>query len=227
MLGGRAGVETLLMGWLATVPGAWAQATNESAVVDGGGNYSTNATYRHFSAIGQGGPVGFNESTANLNYSGFLNTFLLAPDQDTDADGVADENDPDDDDDGLGDATEIAGTDFSPPTATDPFLADTDADGAADGAEAVAGTNPLDPFSLLRILYASTDGTDDVVEWQGRSGKTYEVVRGGAVEALGNAPTVVDTVTAVGGVGPWLETTTASTNAAGGTEAYYGVRVLP
>ena len=226
MLGRSAGIGTLLE-WLLVVSGTWAQATNESSVIDGGGRFSTNATYQHFSAIGQGGPVGFNASAANLNYSGFLNTFLLAPDQDADADGVADENDPDDDDDGLGDATEIAGTDFSPPTATDPFLADTDADGAADGAEAVAGTNPLDPFSLLRILYASTDGTDDVVEWQGRGGKTYDVLRAATVASLSAAPVVVDTVTASGGTGPWLETTTLSTNAAGGTDAYYGVRVLP
>lgn len=73
----------ILLVWIASVPGVLAQITSPSAVVDGGGNFSTNVTYQHFSAIGQGGPVGFNDSAANINYSGFLNTFLLAPDQDS------------------------------------------------------------------------------------------------------------------------------------------------
>jgi hypothetical protein len=30
---------------------------------------------------------------------------------------------------------------------TDPFLADTDGDGAPDGAEVTAGSDPLDPLS--------------------------------------------------------------------------------
>lgn len=217
----------ILLVWIASVPGVLAQITSPSAVVDGGGNFSTNITYQHFSAIGQGGPVGFNDSAANINYSGFLNTFLLAPDQDTDADGVSDENDPDDDNDALRDTTEIAGIAFNPQTGTDPFLADSDSDGAADGVESVAGTNPLDPASLLAILFASTDGTNDIVEWQSRGGKTYDVVQAASVDSLSVAPTVVDTVTASGGIGPWFETTTTTTNAAAGAEAYYGVSVQP
>ena len=61
---------------------------------------------------------------------------------DTDADGVFNPCDTDDDNDGLSD------TDESTLYQTDPLLADSDADGIADGAEITNGTNPLHAGSL-------------------------------------------------------------------------------
>jgi hypothetical protein len=200
--------------------------TNSSSTVDGGGIHSSNATFENTSAIGQGCPVGFNASFVNLNYSGFLNTFLLAPEMDADADGIADENDPDDDNDQLADTSELAGTGFNPSTSTDPLSADSDGDGAGDGAEAVAGTNPQDADSQLLILFASTDGINHVVQWQSRAGKQYEVLFSPDVAGVLASPVVLDTVTASGGSPPWFETTSTSTNPATG-EAYYAVRVQP
>lgn len=51
--------------------------------------------------------------------------------------------------------------------------ADTDGDGMGNGSEALAGTNPLDPASSLRILDLTTA---NVLTWSSVSGKTYQVL---------------------------------------------------
>lgn len=53
----------------------------------------------------------------------------------------------DSDGDGLSDAVELAGTAFTPATATDPRRRDSDGDGFGDGEEAVAHTDPWNPQS--------------------------------------------------------------------------------
>jgi len=162
------------------------------------------------------------------NYSGFLNTFLVAMNLDTDGDGIIDENDRDDDGDLLDDTDELAGSGFDPATPSDPLSTDTDGDGADDGAEAQAGTNPDDATSIFEILFSSRLGTTDVIEWRGRDGKQYEVLQAESVSNLIESPTVVDTVTASGGIGPWFETISVSTNMIPiPTNRAYRIRLLP
>lgn len=51
--------------------------------------------------------------------------------------------------------------------------ADHDSDGMSNASEALAGTNPLDPASSLRILDLTTA---NVLTWSSASGKTYQVL---------------------------------------------------
>jgi len=82
---------------------------------------------------------------------------------DNDADGIPDATDPDDDNDGLSDLVEI--NDIG----TDPFIADTDADGLLDGFEVNYKPNPADTYTPgqdLNPLAADTDmdGFNDGME---------------------------------------------------------------
>lgn len=216
----------LCVGFLAATIRSFA-LTNSSSVVDGGGSISSNASFQCIMSIGQAEPVEFNQNAANQKYSGFLNTFVLNPQLDADADGIVDENDPDDDNDNLLDTTELAGEGFDPPTSTNPFSADSDGDGAKDGQESVAGTNPQDANSLLEIVRAELVGDTEVVEWTSRSGKQYEVYRTTTAEDLSASPIVSGPFTAIGGIAPWFDTNTSVSNAVAGTNSFYGVRVIP
>lgn len=76
----------------------------------------------------------------------------------------------DTDGDGLGDRDEmdIYFTDFLNP--------DTDDDGQLDGAEIIAGTNPLDPASLFLISHMTWNPTAQIISWPARSGRLYTIV---------------------------------------------------
>jgi hypothetical protein len=67
--------------------------------------------------------------------------------RDTDGDGIPDFQDTDSDGDGLSDWEEVN------VYGTDPYDPDTDGDGFLDGAEVSAGTDPLDPASIIDGLY--------------------------------------------------------------------------
>ena len=108
----------------------------------------------------------------------------------------------------------------------DPLLADSDGDGSTDGSESLAGTNPHDTNSLLEIVRLELSGEMGVVEWKSRGGKEYEVLRALSVEGLVSSPTVLGPFMATGGTGLWSETTSASTNAMPGANAFYGVKVM-
>lgn len=219
----RAAIAGSLLAW----GSAQAQVSNSSSVVDGGGGWCSNTTYRSVTAFAQPCPVGANESAANLNYSGFLNTFILHPDLDTDADGIVDENDPDNDNDGLRDLTELEGIAFNPATATDTQVADSDGDGATDGEEAGAMTNPLDAGSIFAVTAIRAGGNLELT-WKARGGQQYQIevrdeVAGGDWEPFGSP------VTAVGGVAPWYATTASlSVSRPAESRQFYRARlVLP
>ncbi|CAN5451451.1 hypothetical protein BH23VER1_BH23VER1_04010 [soil metagenome] len=75
----------------------------------------------------------------------------------------------DSDGDGLSDDQEAA-------LRTDPFNADTDGDGQSDGEEVLAaGTDPLDPTSVFRILGISSVGGYFVLTWSSVPGRTYQI----------------------------------------------------
>jgi len=155
--------------------------TNTSHTLDATGQWSTGGMLSNITAVAQSGGVAISSGGVLWNQAGFLNTFVLKPGLDTDADGLADEEDTDNDNDALTDCSELDGSGFSPATATNPNTPDSDSDGALDGAEAAAGTDPSDPYAFLRFV--SINCTPDSVQlgWFARSNKTYRVMTASAI----------------------------------------------
>jgi hypothetical protein len=87
----------------------------------------------------------------------------------------------DSDADGLSDQEELTGQDnvLTPPNPsghiTNPNKADTDGDGSSDGSEALAGTDPNDLNSSLRVTRTTADGGGFLIQWDCVVGKKYRV----------------------------------------------------
>ncbi|MFT5126243.1 MAG: hypothetical protein ACI97B_004899, partial [Verrucomicrobiales bacterium] len=96
------------------------------------------------------------------------------------------------DDDGLADWKENNNQRFSSAsdTGTSATIADTDGDGARDGDEIVAGTNPLDARSVLRLSLGLRDDRQITLQaagalritWPGVFGKRYDILAGPSLE---------------------------------------------
>ncbi len=204
-----------------------AQYTNRSSVLDSAGSESSGGGYTNQGAGGQ--PGGIQESTGGslVNQAGFLQTFSLKPGLDTDGDGLADELDRDNDNDGLADATEIAGSSFTPNTPTLVNLADTDGDGQLDGWEANAGTDPNNLNSLLKLVAISNAPAGRGVAWiaRGNNQKIY-VVRASS-DARQPYSTVIFSNTVAGGSAPWFAVTNAITDPGAPNQQFYAVEVVP
>jgi hypothetical protein len=52
---------------------------------------------------------------------------------------------------------------------------DEDGDGANNGSEALAGTDPRDPADYFRVVSTSNSGTEIVLEWSSLEGKSYNI----------------------------------------------------
>lgn len=86
--------------------------------------------------------------------------------------------------DGLTDGEEATGIDNAF-TGADPagrtshvFVADSDGDGSRDGDEAVAGTSPNDPASVLRVAFApGAFDTALTIQWPGVTNRRYSLLR--------------------------------------------------
>lgn len=219
----KVAVFILALGGSMTVP---AQYTNSSSVLDGSGSLASGGTYTNISAAGQPGGIAAATGGGYVNQAGFLNSFCLKPALDADRDGLPDEADTDNDNDGLLDETEMAGTSFNPATATDLNLADSDGDGAPDGAEAVAGTNPQDINAMLEILRIARSSVADI-SWVARSNKTYNIVY--AATPMQPVTNVLATVTASGFASPpWYVLTNTIADVSGAvTSRVYGIAVVP
>jgi hypothetical protein len=205
---------------------AFAQYTNKSSVLDGSGTMASGGTFTNISAAGQPGGIAVATGGGYVNQAGFLNTFLLKPALDTDKDGIPNEADMDNDNDGLLDEAEMAGSSFIPVTVTDLNAADSDGDGIPDGAEAVAGTNPMDADAMLEIVRIARGGIADIA-WVARSNKTYRVLY--SATPMQPVTNVLGTVTASGFANaPWYVLTNTITDASGATNSrVYGIHVLP
>lgn len=170
---------------------------DNSGVIDAGGGWSTNLSFRAASAVGQALPVGTTVGTLNVNSGGFLYTINMAGSADLDQDGILDENDTDDDGDGIDDLTELSDL----------------------------GTNPQDFGSALRILQVRyTTGRVDVA-WAGTDGHRYELLRSGNVGDFTTNLVSVGTVVATGGTGQWHQTTSVLPDQPGTNRAFYRVRL--
>lgn len=204
-----------------------AQISQIPSVADGSGARSAGGDLEHVSAGAQPGGVGVARSGTTLNYAGFLGGAILRPDLDRDGDGMADEIDPDNDGDNLWDLDEIDGSAFAPLTATDLNEADTDGDGATDGEEAGAQTDPLDPDVFLHFTRIARDAADDVaLDWMARQNWLYHLYRYDPTNGLPG--TYVDAVRApaVGGAGLWAVVTAAYTNAGLDDRRTYYLKVV-
>lgn len=84
---------------------------------------------------------------------------------DTDGDGLTDYQE-DDNRNGRWDYGETSG-----------WNADTDGDGIADGAELAAGTGPIEAGDVLRVTAWIGGPTGVVLQWEGRHGRTYRILR--------------------------------------------------
>lgn len=205
---------------------AFAQYTNTSRVLDGSGTRASGGSYTNLSAAGQPGGISESSGGGYFNQAGFLNTFFLKPNLDTDGDGVPDEADWDNDSDGLADATEIAGSAFSPVTPTGVNAADSDGDGVSDGEESVAGTNPQDADALLKIAAVTNAAGGRSVTWIARSNRTYTVRY--ALSPAQPVTNVLTTVTATGPASaPWYATEQTVADAVSTNTRVYAVQVLP
>lgn len=206
--------------------------SNVSSVLDSSGTLSAGGGMTNVSAAGQPGGISVSENGAIVNYAGFLNTFSMRPALDTDGDGLADEVDSDNDNDSLKDATELAGSAFSPATTTGVNDPDSDNDGSLDGFEAGAGTDPTDPDALLHIVNMRKSGSNVEVDYLGRGGpvvgKTYVIY---AKDQAGNilSSRIFTNNTPAGGAAPWyvVTNTFAEAFSAGPSNRFFAVEALP
>ena len=203
-----------------------AQRTNTSSVLDSSGTRSTGGSFTNISAAGQPGGIAESAGGGLIHQAGFLHTFFLRPDLDTDGDGIANEADPDNDNDGLTDSTEIGGDAFDPATATMVNQLDTDEDGMSDGQEAIAGSDPTDVGAHLYITsIVNTNGTREVA-WFARSNKTYRVLASDYGYTLPTNELI--TVTASGfATAPWYSLTNTVFDGTTTNARFYAVEVLP
>lgn len=189
--------------------------TNTSSVINGFGGRSTGGTYTHIGAGAQPGGIGVSYENGAANYAGgqinragFLSTFVMFPDRDTNNNGLPDELDPDNDGDGLWDHWEISGEKFSPTTPTDPNLADSSGDGVSDYNAMVAGTDPTDPGATFEIVDIEAVGSDQEVTWRARGNdERIYVVRVIDDSYDGTPGAVIWSNTVAGGAAPWFATT--------------------
>ncbi len=182
----------------------------------------TSSTVAGFGALSSGGS--YTNISSGQSPGGYLQTFSLRPDLDTDGDGLHDEIDDDNDGDLLADVDEITGALFDPVTPTNPNLADADGDGANDGEEMIAGTNPGDADSVLEVVSITRSGAGADIQWNARGGKQYIILGSSDLDA-GFVPVATNQV--AGGEPPWFTTTGEATVSGEDSYRAYAVETRP
>lgn len=206
---------------------ASAQFTNRISVLDGSGTLSSGGTYTNISAAGQPGGISTSDGGTYVNQAGFLNTFFIKGGLDTDGDGILDEADLDNDNDDLRDATEIAGSAFSPATGSGVNLSDTDGDGMNDGRESLDGSDPTDASATFELVQIASTGAVGSVTWlaRGNNEKTY-VVKASS-RSYAQPSQVIFSNTVAGGTAPWYQVTNTFSDGVTTNGRYYSVEVVP
>lgn len=200
--------------------------TNRSSVLGGAGNRSASAfgVASNIYAVAQPGGTGVSLGGDYVLWAGFINTFSLRPNLDTDGDGVHDEVDVDNDGDGLLDWEELTGSAFGGRVVTDPNNPDTDGDGVSDGEEAAAGTDPTDPDCFLRILSLTENDGQKTVTWRAAGGVKYRVL--GSDGSPGLPMDVLGMSQEFGGAGWWLVRTNTFVDVDVEDRRIYGIEVV-
>lgn len=204
---------------------------NLSSVHDGSGVMSSNAVYMadghgytNVSAAGQPGGIAISSGGGYTNYAGFLQAVdIKRPGLDTDGDGVIDEIAQDNDGDTLSDTAEVEGSGFDPVTTTSVNNPDSDDDGASDGAEAIAGTNPQDEDANLHILAIRDTASGREVTYFARADKEYHIRAEDGSFPPGGPQTDLGTDSEAGGAGAWNVRTNTFSDAAVTNARFYGV----
>ena len=208
---------------------ASAQLAQPCSVADGSGARSTGGDLISVTADAQPGGIAVSTAGAIMNYAGFLGCAILRPNLDTDGDGMADEIDPDNDNDWLWDTQELDGSVFGPATSTEMNDPDSDDDGATDGEEAAAQTNPLDITHYLHFtrFVPGNAGDEMTMSWVARSNYLYKVYRVDDLKSGLPGTYVTDVRAPMGGVGLWaIVTATNTVNVAGAACRSYYVWVI-
>jgi len=196
----------LFSGLLACYP-LWSLATEQTAqTLDAGGQWSSNATQRTVSAVGQPGTVGVSRNSRYTHYAGFLGGAFIQPGN-TNAQGVALEASPDNDGDGLLDGDELSGAPFGGHAQTDPNSPDSDSDGMSDADEAAGMYDPNDPGHRLSIIALDRSGDNFTLRWIGKGGGTVNSVLSGDDLTDGPLTNVLYTSPYGGGTYPWYKMT--------------------
>jgi hypothetical protein len=164
-------------------------------------------------------------SASNTAFTGFMDSFVMFPTIDADNDGIPDESAKDNDGDSLNDITEMEGTAFSPNTPTSTQRPDTDWDGVDDQIELIAGTDPVDPTSYLKINEINITNQDFVIIWKGRANIDYQVVLYTNI-VFSNDYFVSSTIYSTNGVGDWQTTWLSWTNDIDIKAKYYKIKVV-
>lgn len=206
---------------------ATAQFQQKSSVADACGTRAMGGAFTHLGAGGQPGGISVSWDESYVNQAGFLHTFFLQRDLDTDSDGLPDEADLDNDGDKLTDVAELTGTAFSPVTPTDPNRADTDDDGVADSDEALAGTDPTDENVSCRIVEFQHTGGVRRLSWlaRGNNERLYIVHR--RPDLSTEASQIIYSDRIAGGTPPWYVVTNTIFDASVNTAEFYHVIAAP
>jgi len=96
---------------------------------------------------------------------------------------------------------------FGLPTDGSADYADTDGDGMNNWQEWVAGTNPIDASSLLKMLAPSITLSGVTVQWQSVSGKTYFIQRCGNLSVPASFLTLQGNIAGQAGTTTYLDLT--------------------
>ena len=212
---------------------AHAQLAQTASVMNGFGGRAAGGDYALISAGAQPGGVATSYEAGPANYAGgminragFINTFILFPDLDTNNNGLPNELDPDNDGDGLWDHWEISGEKFNPATPTDPNSPDSGNTGMTDYEAMVAGVDPHDPDAVFRIVALGTDGDDAEVTWRARGNHERIYVVRVIDDSYDDMPsTVIWSNTVAGGSAPWYATDATITNETVGAR-FFAVEVI-
>ena len=106
-------------------------------------------------------------------------------------------------------------------------IADTDADGALDGAEILAGTNPLDLRSTFKVIAVDRIGSSMQIRWTSMAGKSYVVQAQTTGSFLPSGFADISSLITVTGFGEMTNTFTDATGAMNEPARFYRVRLGP